>query len=259
GDLLRFWRQQRRMSQLDLACEAEISTRHLSFIETGRSVPSREMVLHLAEFLEIPLRERNLMLTAAGYAPFYTEKSLDDRELEAARKTVELILTGHEPFPAMAIDRHWTLVKANRAVKPLMAGVAPFLLEAPVNVLRLTLHPEGLANRIVNYAEWRSHLLERLHRQIEVSADAVLMKLLEEFSGYPAPDGQTRAPVKSLSSAMAVFFRLRMGEQTLSFISTTTVFGTPVEITLSELAIESFFPADRETAESLALTSSPVH
>ena len=148
GELLKFWRSRRRMSQLDLAMDAEISTRHLSFIETGRSRPSREMVLHLAEFLEIPLRERNILLTAAGYAPFFSEKPLDAEELEAVRGTVELILTGHEPFPALAIDRHWNLIQANKSVAPLMASAAPFLFSAPVNVLRLTLHPDGLARRI---------------------------------------------------------------------------------------------------------------
>lgn len=251
GALLKFWRSRRRLSQLDLALDAEISTRHLSFIETGRAQPSREMVLHLAEFLEIPLRERNTLLTAAGYAPFFTEKPLDDKELEAVRDAVELILTGHEPFPAMAIDRHWNLIQANKSVAPLMASAAPFLLAAPVNVLRLTLHPDGLARQIANYGEWRNHLLERLRRQIEISADAVLIGLLEELSAYPLlEDKKHRAPNSQFSN-IAVPFRLIFGDKTLSFISTTTVFGTPIDVTLSELAVESFFPADRETAELL--------
>lgn len=253
GELLKFWRGQRRMSQLNLALDAEISTRHLSFIETGRSQPSREMVLRLAEFLKIPLRERNILLMAAGYAPFFTEKSMDDEELAAVREAVELILTRHEPFPALLIDRHWTLVKANNAIAPLTASAAPFLLAAPVNVLRLTLHPEGLAAQIANYAEWRNHLLERLRRQIEISGDPVLIKLLEELSAYPAPDGTKHRIPNNKTANIAVPLRLIFGDKTLSFISTTTVFGTPIDVTLSELAIESFFPADRETMEILRL------
>src|SRR5499426_4537715 len=174
GNLLRKWRERRRLSQLDLACEAEISTRHLSFLETGRSLPSREMVLRLAEQLEVPLRERNVLLIAAGYAPAFPERPLGDPALQSARKAVDLVLAGHEPYPALAIDRHWTLVAANGAVNRLLAGVAAELLAPPINVLRLSLHPDGLAPRIANLAEWRQHLLERLRRQVDVSADPVL-------------------------------------------------------------------------------------
>jgi transcriptional regulator with XRE-family HTH domain len=177
GTLLRDWRQRRHLSQLDLACEADISSRHLSFLETGRSQPSREMVLHLAERLDVPLRERNALLLAAGYAQVFKERSLDDPTLQAARRVVDLVLAGHEPFPALAVDRHWILVASNRAVPPLLAGVEPSLLEPPVNALRLGLHPRGLAPRIANLAEWRSHLFMRLRRQIDASADPVL----EEF------------------------------------------------------------------------------
>ena len=187
GNLLRDWRRRRRLSQLDLACDADISTRHLSFVETGRSLPSREMVLHLAEQLEVPLRERNALLVAAGYAPTFRERSLEDPTFEAARKVVDLVLRGHEPYPAIAVDRHWTLVASNRAVTPLLAGVEPSLLEGPVNVLRLSLHPGGVAPRIVNLEEWRSHLLARLRRQIDVSADPVLRELFDELSSYPVP------------------------------------------------------------------------
>src|SRR5262244_3339088 len=170
GSLLRKWRERRRLSQLDLACEAEISTRHLSFLETGRSLPSREMVLRLAEQLEVPLRERNVLLIAAGYAPAFPERPLDDPALQAARKAVDLVLAGHEPYPALAIDRHWTLIASNNAVPPLMAGADPSLLRPPVNVLRLSLHPAGLSPRIVNLPQWRAHLLERLRRQIDLTA-----------------------------------------------------------------------------------------
>ncbi|HZG66693.1 MAG TPA: helix-turn-helix domain-containing protein, partial [Herpetosiphonaceae bacterium] len=159
GNLLRGWRQRRRMSQLDFACAAGISTRHLSFVETGRSLPSRDMLLHLAEHLEIPLRERNILLIAAGYAPVFPERRLDDPALEAARKAIDLVLAGHAPYPALAIDRHWTLIASNDAVPPLLGGVDPSLLQPPVNVLRLSLHPAGLAPRIANLPEWRAHVL----------------------------------------------------------------------------------------------------
>jgi transcriptional regulator with XRE-family HTH domain len=253
GEHLREWRQRRRLSQLDLALEAEISTKHLSFVETGRATPSRDMVLHLAERLDVPLRERNLLLLSAGYAPVFSERSLEDPALGAARKAVGLVLAGHEPYPALAIDRYWTLINANKAVAPLLAGVDASLLQPPVNVLRLSLHPDGLAPRIVNLHEWRAHLLERLRHQIDVTADAILVDLLAELRGLPAP--QARAGVKPDKAAdyagIAIPFRLATDAGVLSFFSTTTVFGTPVDVTLSELALESFFPADAETAERL--------
>jgi len=250
GDLLREWRQRRRMSQLDFANDAEISTRHLSFLETGRSQPSRDMILRLAERLDIPLRERNLLLTAAGYAPIFPERKLDDPKLRSARAAVDIVLKGHEPLPALAIDRHWTMIAANGSVKPLLTGVARELLEPPVNVLRLSLHPGGLSPRIENLSEWRAHLFDRLRRQIELTADPVLIQLLDELRSYPVP--LSAGPAQHADFAgVIVPLRLKTGEGTLSFFSTTTVFGTPVDITLSELAIESFFPADSETAEAL--------
>jgi transcriptional regulator with XRE-family HTH domain len=252
GDLLREWRQRRRMSQLDLSLEAEISTKHLSFLETGRAQPSREMVLNLAERLEIPLRERNVLLVAAGFAPVFAERRLDDPALQAARKAVDLVLAGHEPYPALAVDRHWTLVAANAAVGRLIAGADAELLRPPVNVLRLSLHPKGLAPRIANLAEWRAHLLARLRRQIEVSADAVLSDLITELDAYPAPPRMPgRASRESEYGSVVVPLQLTTPGGTLSFFSTTTVFGTPLDITLSELALESFYPADTATAEAL--------
>ena len=243
------------MSQLDLACEADISTRHLSFLETGRAQPSRGMVLHLAERLEVPLRERNVLLVAAGYAPVFAERRLDDPALAAARSAVEQVLAGHDPYPALAVDRHWNLVAANRAVAPLLAGVPAGLLQPPVNVLRLALHPDGLAPRTVNLAEWRGHLLARLRRQIELTAEPVLIELLEELEAYPAPrpPGPPPPPLQAggAADAVAVPFRLRGEDGVLSFFSTVTVFGTPLDITLAELAIEAFFPADSETAVRL--------
>lgn len=257
GNLLRDWRRRRRLSQLALACEAEISTRHLSFLETGRSIPSREMVLRLAEQLNIPLRERNFLLIAAGYAPVFRERPLDDPTLQAARTVVELVLAGHEPYPALAVDRHWTLVASNRAILPLLAGVEPFLLEAPVNVLRLSLHPQGIAPRIVNLAEWRSHLLARLRRQVDVSSDLVLAELLNEFSRYPlVHENKRNSPPEIDYAGVAVPFQLATEDGILSFLSMTTVFGTPVDVTLSELALESFFPANATTADYLIRTFS---
>lgn len=247
GDLLREWRQRRRLSQLDLACEAEISTRHLSFLETGRSRPSREMVLHLAEQLDVPLRDRNILLHAAGYAAVFPERPLDDPALLIARQAIDQVLAGHDPYPALAVDRHWTLIAANDATQRLMADVHASLLQPPINVLRVALHPAGLAPRTANLAEWRAHLLFRLRRQIEVSGDPVLGRLLRELSEYPAPQEAHDTD----RAGIAVPFRLIIGDGVLEFFSTITVFGTPVDITLSELALEAFYPANAATAETL--------
>jgi transcriptional regulator with XRE-family HTH domain len=248
GTLLRTWRQRRRLSQLALACDADISQRHLSFVESGRALPSRDMILHLAEQLDIPLRDRNALLVAAGFAPVYRERPLGDPALQGARKAVDLVLTGHEPWPALAVDRHWTLVAANRTVTPLLAGADAALLRPPVNVLRLSLHPAGLAPRIVNLAEWRDHVLARLRRQVDVSADHVLADLLRELRDYPCRGRRRRNDSEAAGAGMVVPLQFASEKGVLSFISTTTVFGTPVDITLSELAIESLFPADAATA-----------
>jgi transcriptional regulator with XRE-family HTH domain len=250
GHLLREWRQRRRLSQLDFATEAEISSKHLSFLETGRSQPSREMLLRLAEILEVPLRERNAMLVSAGFAPMFAERTLDDPALQAARDAVDLVLKGHEPYPALAVDRHWSLLAANRAVPPILDGVSAELLKPPVNVLRLSLHPDGIAPRIVNLAQWRAHLLVRLRRQIDVSADQVLTSLFDELTGYPAPAANARE-ARVDHNSVVVPLQIAMNGVVLSFISTTTVFGTPIDVTLSELALESFFPADAATAAAL--------
>jgi len=246
GDQLKDWRKRRRLSQLDLASEARISARHLSFVETGRSSPSREMILHLADQLQIPMRERNVLLVAAGYAPVFLERSLDDPALSAARDAIDVVLKGHNPYPAFAIDRHWNIIGSNNALPILYEGVAAELLAAPTNGLRLSLHPEGLAASIENLAEWRSHLLHRLRQQIELTADPKLVELQREVSAYPI------APAPGLGQSpqhdwVVVPFRIRTRMGVLSFISTTMVLGTPVDITLSELAIEAFFPADNET------------
>jgi transcriptional regulator with XRE-family HTH domain len=251
GHLVREWRQRRRRSQLDLACDGEISTRHLSFIETGRATPSRQMILRLGEVLDVPLRERNLMLVAAGYAPRFAERPLDDPALDAAREAVRLVLRGHEPYPAVAVDRHWTLVAANAALGPLLDGIDPSLLAPPVNVLRLGLHPLGLAPRIANLPEWRDHLLGRLRRQVADTGDAVL-RALDELTRYPATNAHTlnaRAPRDYAGVVVPLELVTPLG--TLAFFGTVTVFGTPLDVTLSELAVEAFFPADATTAAHL--------
>jgi len=249
GQLLRDWRQRRRLSQLDLACEAEISTRHLSFVETGRAAPSREMVLRLAEHLEAPLRVRNQMLLSAGYAPAFPDRPLGDPGLGAARAALERLLQAHEPFPALAVDRCWNLVVANAAVAPLIASVAAHLLAPPVNVLRLSLHPDGLAPRIDNLAQWRAHLLHRLRRQVEETADPDLAALLAELLTYPAPSAP---PHLGADDQIALPLRLRGERGLLSFWSTTLVFGGPMDVTLSELMLETFLPADAETGAQMA-------
>jgi transcriptional regulator with XRE-family HTH domain len=253
GDHLREWRGKRRMSQLELANEAEISARHLSFLETGRSQASREVLLRLSEQLDIPLRERNVILLAAGYAPVFEERSLASPEMAAARQAVERVLKGHEPFPALAVDRHWQLVSANANVAPLLAGVDEALLKPPVNVLRLSLHPSGLAPRIANLTEWRAHLLMRLRTQIGQTADAVLIDLLAELSKFPATNmlKPLMPPPRDETAGVFVPFQLVTDAGKLSFLSTTTVFGTPIDVTLSELALECFFPADDATAQAL--------
>lgn len=250
GERLRKWRQRRRMSQLELASEAELSTRHLSFVETGRAKPSRDVVLRLCESLDLPLRSRNELLIAAGHAPSYPERPFNDAALEEARGVVQRILNAHMPFPALAVDRQWHLVAHNASVPSLMAGASPELLEPPVNVLRLSLHPQGIAPRIVNLTEWKHHILDRLRHQIWQSADPFLEALWEELAAYPAPASKT--PMNRTNTVpIAVPMVMESSVGLLSFISTTTVFGTPFEVTLSELAIESFYPADIETAERL--------
>ena len=252
GTQLRHWRTRRRLSQLQLSLDAEVSTRHLSCVETGRALPSREMILRLAHRLDVPLRERNHLLTSAGFAPMYGARPLGDAAMASAREVIGLVLRGHDPYPALAVDRHWNVVLQNRAVALLLEGVAPALLEAPVNALRLSLHPEGLARRIVNFAAWRGHVLARLHQQRLASGEEALRELEAELAGYPAPAGAPPAPdVWASEPAIVVPLVLDTSAGRLSFISTTTVFGTPVDITLAELALETFFPADAATAAAL--------
>jgi transcriptional regulator with XRE-family HTH domain len=250
GPMLREWRRHRNMSQMTLALEAAVSSRHLSFIETGRSKPSAEMVLALAEQLDVPLRDRNQLLLAAGYAPAYRQRDLDEPEMGPVREALERVLTGHEPYPAVVVDRHWGLVAGNRSVPLLTTGVADHLLEPPVNVLRASLHPEGVAPRIVNLGEWRAHLLDRLGRQAVATGDPALAALYDELASYPA--GEPGHSPDMAAGEIATPLRIRFEDTELAFISTYTLFGTAVDITLSELAIESFFPADDHTSSFVA-------
>src|SRR4051794_2396861 len=252
GHLLCSWRQRRRLSQLDLSNEAGVSARHLSFLETGRSRPSREMVLQLAESLEVPLRARNELLVAAGFAPLYGRRAIDEPDMAAVRTGLERVLLGYEPFPAVVVDRAWTMVAGNRGVPLLTAGADPRLLEPPVNVLRLSLHPDGMAPRIPNLAQWRAHVLHRLAREARLSGDPGLAALHRELSLLPGgtdprpPDG------------IAVPLRIRAGDGELCFLSTVTTFGTAVDLTAAEVSVEAFLPADESTAAAVRAAVQPA-
>ena len=255
GELLRDWRQRRRLSQLDLSLEASVSARHLSFVETGRSKPSRELLLHLAEHLDVPLRDRNAWLLAAGYAPLYREHTLDEPTMAPVRAALDKILASHMPYPAVIVDRRWDLVAGNdAALSVLTEGVSPTLLEGPINALRVSLHPDGMAPRIVNLAEYSAHLLARLHRQAALSGDRALFALHEELRAYP---GVVDDPTAAGDPAAMLFVPLVLraggpgGAPELTFFSTLATFGTALDITLAELAIESFFPADAVTEAAL--------
>lgn len=261
GDLLRDWRRRRRLSQLDLALAAGVSARHVSFVETGRSRPSRSMVLQLAEQLDVPPRDRNRLLLAAGFAPSYTERALDDPEMTPVRHAVELVLAGYEPYPALVVDRGWHLVAANAAAGAFVAGVAEHLLAPPVNVLRLSLHPDGLARRIGNLGQWRAHVLDRLAREAALTASDELAALHAELLGYPGgldradePDGRSTPPTPAADTGVFVPLRLHGPDGELVFLSTVTTFGTAVDVTAAELSIEAFLPADEATAAALRAT-----
>lgn len=269
GELLRGWRQHRRLSQLDLANDAEVSTRHLSCVETGRAKPSRAFVLHVAEHLDVPLRARNELLVAAGYAPVYSHTDLDAPEMASVREALDLVLAHAEPFPALVVDRCWNLVAANTAAFGLLAGnIDPALLEPPINTVRVSLHPNGLGRRLLNYVEWRDHMLARLHRQWILTGDAELRAIVDEVAAYPVPEGADPAGHLALAAAgpgeVVLPMRLRgySGEGELTFFSTIATFGTAVDVTLAELAIEAFFPANAHTADVLrqrAISANSTH
>ncbi|WP_105970696.1 helix-turn-helix domain-containing protein [Streptomyces geranii] len=250
GELMRRWREQRGYSQLALATRAEISARHLSFLETGRSKPSRDMVLRLGRHLDLALREQNQLLLAAGYAPAYTDSPLDVAEMLPVRAALRQILTGHEPFPALVVDRNWNIVLSNSGFQFFAEGAAPELLQPPVNALRLALHPDGMQPRIVNFPDWRAQLLMRLQRRVELTAEPGLARLYQELIAYPAGGEPTRPP-RTDQADLTLPLRLRYRDTELSLICTIATFGMPLDVTVAELAVEAFLPTDEATGELL--------
>lgn len=255
GTLLRGWRERRRLSQLELALRADSSARHISFVETGRSRPSEEMVLRLAEHLEVPVRERNALLLAAGYAPRYAETSLDDPSLDTLRAGIEQLLTGYEPYPALVVDGSYTVVAANRGITTLLDGLPEHLLTPPLNAMRITLHPEGLAQRIRNLPEWRGHLLAQMERQIALARSEPLRRLYEEVAAYPLPESASAGPEDRPDPPpyphFALPLRIEHEGHVLSFVSSISTFNTPMDVTVAELAIETLLPADPATVKYL--------
>ncbi|MCX4782874.1 helix-turn-helix domain-containing protein [Streptomyces sp. NBC_01264] len=268
GSLLRTWRERRGLSQLELAGRADSSSRHISFVETGRSRPSEEMVLRLADHLEVPVRDRNALLVAAGYAPRYAHTPLGDPSMEVLREGLERLLTGYEPYPALVVDATYDVVAANRGILMLMEGLPEHLLAGPLNAMRLTLHPEGLAPRIRNLPEWRGHLLAQMERQIALARSAPLRALYEEVAAYPAPaatgpgadgphgDGPhgrgsyEEEPYEAVAY-LALPLRIEHDGHLLSFVSSISTFNTPMDVTVAELAIETLLPADPATVKYL--------
>ena len=253
GTLLRRWREHRRMTQVDLALAADSSTRHLSCLETGRAQPSREIIRRLADCLDIPLREQNTLMLAAGFAPAFAERSI--AELEAAERAMDRVLKAHLPYPAFAVDRHWNVVLSNSALQQLYEGCSEEMLRhRPVNAVRLTLHPQGMGPRILNYAEWRGHTLQLLKNQMQRQADPGLEALLAEVQSYPVPmrSDTCASPEFDATQRLATPLRIATRFGTVSFLNTLTVFGTPSDVTLAELALEMLFPADDETIEIAA-------
>ncbi|MEV5986876.1 helix-turn-helix transcriptional regulator [Streptomyces sp. NPDC052051] len=252
GPLLRRWREQRRLSQLELALRADSSARHISFIETGRSRPSEEMVLRLAEHLDVPVRDRNALLLSAGYAPHYSETPLTDPSMGTLRTAMERLIKGYEPYPALVVDALYNVVAANRGIMMFLEGVPKHMLAAPLNVMRLSLHPQGLAPRILNLREWRHHLLAQMDRQIALQRSSELRALYEEVAAYPVPDAdRTDAELDEPVAYFALPMRIAHDGHVLSFISSISTFNTPMDVTVAELAIETFLPADSATVKYL--------
>ena len=256
GDRLRAWRERRHLSQMELSLRAEVSSRHLSFVETGRARPGRELILRLAEELQIPLRDRNALLVSAGFAPVFQHRPFSDPSFDSVRAILELALEKHKPFPAYVIDRHWTVVASNAAVPEMYEGVAPELLRQPINVIRLMLDPRGMASRIVNFAAWRVHLLAQLRRQLSLTADPVLERLLREALAYPGGSTEDGAHATADGPAMPLEIATRFGR--LRFMGATTVFGTPADVTLEEIALEVLYPADAFTEKTVRALTAPA-
>jgi len=257
GDQVRAWRERRHLSQMELSLRAEVSSRHLSFVETGRARPGRELILRLAEELHIPLRDRNALLVSAGFAPVFEHRPFSDPSFDSVRAILELALEKHKPFPAYVIDRHWTVVASNAAIPEMYEGVAPELLRQPINVIRLMLDPRGMASRIVNFAAWRVHLLAQLRRQLSLTADPVLERLLREALAYPGGSTEDGDGAHSAfgGPAMPLEIATRFGR--LRFMGATTVFGTPADVTLEEIALEVLYPADAVTEKTVRALAVP--
>jgi transcriptional regulator with XRE-family HTH domain len=254
GALVREWRRRARLTQLEFAAQAEISAKHLSFIETGRARPSREMLLRLSSCLQLPLRECNTLLNAAGFAPQFPERPLSDQNLAVVRHAIDVLLKAHEPFPAFAIDRHWTLVASNGGFRPFLGEIDPKLLQPPINVLRLTLHPNGLGPKVANFRQWHAHVLDNLRRQILSSDDQVLVDLYRELKAYASPTASSSSGADCALEewhSLVVPFQLATEAGVLSFYSTRTIFGAPLDVALAELSLECFYPADATTTEMM--------
>ncbi|MGW4505959.1 helix-turn-helix domain-containing protein [Streptomyces sp. NPDC004436] len=251
GTLLRAWRERRGISQLELAGRADSSSRHISFIETGRSRPSEEMVLRLADHLDVPMRERNSLLFAAGYAPRYAHTALDDPTMGTLREGIQRLLTGYEPYPALVVNATYEVVAANAGITMLLDGLPEHLLTPPLNAMRITLHPEGLAPRIRNLREWRGHLLHQMERQIALARSEPLRALYEEVSAYPVLERPGDGPPLEPVAAIALPLVIEHDGHVLSFVSSIATFNTPMDVTVAELAIETMLPADPATVKYL--------
>jgi transcriptional regulator with XRE-family HTH domain len=252
GELLRGWRQRRRLSQLELSVRTGVSSRHLSCVETGRSQPSRQLILYLSDHLDVPVRERNALLLAAGYAPVYSQRALDDHhpDMRYIRGALDRLLASHDPYPAFVIDRRWDVVARNRSTSVLLADVAPELLVPPVNALRLALHPSGLAPRILNLAQWSAYLLRRIEHQVMAGGNSELAQLAAEARGYPGIGTASPGQPGRLDEVF-VPLQVRSGGRELRFLNMVATFGTALDVTAAELVIEAFFPADPATAQAL--------
>ena len=249
GRLLREWRQRRRRSQMDLALDVGVSTRHLSFVETGRSRPSAELIVALTQHLDVPLKDRNGVLVAAGYAPRYRRTALDDAAMPHVRQALHRLLDSHDPYPGVAIDRMWNVVIANGAAQRLTTALPSELAGPPINVFRACLHIDGLARQTLNFADWAAYLVDRLHRIVAETADAEVAALVEEVDAYPTVRALTNGsdgPPRG-EPLLLVPWELQLGPDRLSLFTTLTTFGTPRDITLDELSIELFYPADAAT------------